>query len=293
MLVVCDRSFHQKTHFACSLSFRCGILCVGGGRSGGGVWRTKKKTAPPPPHCFFLFPLSLPPFSPLTRSPRWPSSPTSRSRSSRWEGQAGSGRRGRGPPPIPSRRGPRALSPSASPPTPLCSSPATRVCPRAFLRGRPRGTVGGNPLPSRPSFFSSPPPPPPAGSVRPLRQGRRRHHHDQGAGHRHAVAGAEPDGGGAAGKGGAEEGRHARIGSRPRPRKQSPSPLLPLTPLSSPSPYRRWWPKWTPTGPAPSTSPSSCRSWRARRATPTRRRSCGKRSRCLTRTATASSRRPR
>ena len=45
------------------------------------------------------------------------------------------------------------------------------------------------------SFFSNS-----TGGLCPLRQGRRRDHHDQGAGHRHALAGPEPDGGGAAGE---------------------------------------------------------------------------------------------
>lgn len=40
---------------------------------------------------------------------------------------------------------------------------------------------------------------PTTGGLRPLRQGRRRHHHDERARHRHALAGPEPDGGGAAG----------------------------------------------------------------------------------------------
>ena len=45
------------------------------------------------------------------------------------------------------------------------------------------------------SFFSNS-----TGGLCALRQGRRRDHHDQGAGHRHALAGPEPDGGGAAGE---------------------------------------------------------------------------------------------
>ena len=63
---------------------------------------------------------------------------------------------------------------------------------------------------------------PTSGSFRALRQGRRRHHHHQGAGHRHAVAGAEPDRGGAAG---AEErradGGRKRVFSTPLPPSHS------------------------------------------------------------------------
>lgn len=67
-------------------------------------------------------------------------------------------------------------------------------------RPRPRPAPAPPPRPlSHTPTHPHPTPHARAGGVRPVRQGRRRHDHDQGAGHRHAVPGAESHGGGAAG----------------------------------------------------------------------------------------------